>query len=1098
MPTSLSDYDTTPIPTVKTPQTPPPLAIGEQASIVEQAIHRLSEAAQCITAAESGHVRIPRVSRLKPLRDISADIQRTSTPLPTLADSENVASQQSNDLGQRMPDLWPWLQGDSEENEAAQWPNYTDPLLSRRIPSRGDAARIEEADTQRAIADGLLVSSSRRKRSRLNRLRLAFICLSILAVIALGVDSLLLSVAFLHTSRSVGKVNGPPTLTISLRGQSQLSNVVTIGQSIDLRLRNFTPSSFVFLTHDVGQLVQTDLGTPLVRVDQNGNADVTAVVDDSWGPGFHTIQAEDRTTHYTASATIQITLASTGHTSPSHLQVIPGELDMGQAPQGANTIRQLTLSNEGTGSLTWSANSSQPWLLLTPNQGTFSKSQTVVVGVQRTSLKPGNYRGKITFTSSVGNHVDVMITMTVQPLSTNTPVLEVTPAVLSFTALDGDPAPNPDTQYLLINNPGSQPLTWSLSDDTPTSLSGQGTSFGAMDQSPNWLSLSQSSGTVVAGSTTSIGVVVHSQHLLPGTYINTLVFSGAAGTTDSPQSVTISLTIQPSCGLTLNTGGMSFTAVVGQGNPSNQALSLGITPSCPNGVNWQASTSASWLSVTPNSGKITAGTPNTVMTVGVDTQGLHTGTLTGTISLVTGQNSQTVLVTLTMQAPLPPSAPVMGISQLSLNFSTTQGQSSPPGQSVTITNTASPGGSTLSWHVSVGTLASSWLGASPASGTITAGQTGQLAVNVDTSGLTPGTYVGQVMIIGTDSSGTQSAGGSPQTITVNLLVLPPCALAQPSSSALAFTALQGSSSPAPQSLNLTASGNCGWPLHWQVSVPSTASWLSISPMSGQLSTSGQSTTLVVSPVAAGLAPGTYSASVSVTAIDASNTPAQGSPQVFAVTLTVSQPCTLQVSPASGISMTAAQGQVPPAKTLSLSDVGSCAFPVSWTASGDSNSANWLTLSATSGTDSGNGSSISVGVNSAATLIPGTYHGVITITASGTGGASVQSSPQTIPVVLKITGFTISGVVEACADTTCASPTPLPSAALNLVNSSGTTIATIQANSTGNFSFIDVPLGSYTISASGTDSSGTPYTGSLGVTVSKNTSGLMVNVSEPAQ
>jgi hypothetical protein len=75
---------------------------------------------------------------------------------------------------------------------------------------------------------------------------------------------------------------------------------------------------------------------------------------------------------------------------------------------------------------------------------------------------------------------------------------------------------------------------------------------------------------------------------------------------------------------------------------------------------------------------------------------------------------------------------------------------------------------------------------------------------------------------------------------------------------------------------------------------------------------------------------------------------------------------------------------------------------------------------------------------------------------------------------------------------------LPSAALNLVNSSGTTIATIQANSTGNFSFIDVPLGSYTISASGTDSSGTPYTGSLGVTVSKNTSGLMVNVSEPAQ
>src|SRR5204863_2308660 len=63
------------------PQTPPPLSPSlpgnnDLAGVVDQAIQRLNEAAQRIAEVEQGSRRMPRASRLSPLRDISADIQR--------------------------------------------------------------------------------------------------------------------------------------------------------------------------------------------------------------------------------------------------------------------------------------------------------------------------------------------------------------------------------------------------------------------------------------------------------------------------------------------------------------------------------------------------------------------------------------------------------------------------------------------------------------------------------------------------------------------------------------------------------------------------------------------------------------------------------------------------------------------------------------------------------------------------------------------------------------------------------------------------------------------------------------------------------------
>src|SRR5450755_593000 len=183
------------------------------------------------------------------------------------------------------------------------------------------------------------------------------------------------------------------------------------------------------------------------------------VVDLSWTAGFHAIEAEDITTRYTASATLQITGA--GPTRPSRLSIGVSSLDLGEDLQGANTIQPLTLQNSGGGSISWAASSNQPWLLISPPQGVFSTSQTIAVAVERANLKPGDYTGTITFSSNVGSAQWVSVHMTVRLLPTNAgPVLEVTPPVLSFTALDGELSP--PSQALMISNPGSQRLNWSI------------------------------------------------------------------------------------------------------------------------------------------------------------------------------------------------------------------------------------------------------------------------------------------------------------------------------------------------------------------------------------------------------------------------------------------------------------------------------------------------------------------------------------------------------------------------------------------------------------------------------------------------------------
>jgi hypothetical protein len=889
------------------------------------------------------------------------------------------------------------------------------------------------------------------------RLRLIALLAATLVIAALLVTPLLL----LRSSLTGGTDRfGLPTLTLS-------RNTAKINDTVTLTLAHFSRLAKVALTHDVQEPISID-GHTTITTDANGTASVPLVIDASWGPGFHLIVAEDVATRNTASATLY-----TGHgpTPPPHLLIDTTPIDLGANVVGANSIRTFTLANSGGGSITWSASSDQPWLLISPSQGIFSQEQPISLAVQRVGLKPKNtyYSGHITITTNVSVAQRLEVDMKVLPLPPNVgPVVALSPALLSFIAYDGEQSNSP--QALTISNPGSHTLSWSL-----TSV--QGSTCG-------WLSAMPTSGNVAPGASSVLRVTVRSQCLLPGTYIGTLKFTGN-GAIDGSQTVNVSLTVQPHCGLVTSTGSLAFTVVQGQNTLANQTVSLNATASCAGTpLPWTSTSTTPWLAMTPASGQL-QGTASAAVSVSVNAANLPPKTYYATLSLVSGQSTLTITVQLNVQAPPSSSAPIMGASPLSLNFSNTQGQPNPTGQVVTITN---HGTSPLKWSASAMQWLFIWLGVAPTGGTIAPGQTGQVTINVDIKPLTPGSYVGQVTLNGLDAKGNQ-APGSPQSITITLVVQPPCAISPPSSSSLSFSAVQGAAAnPPAQTVMFTGTGNCVWPVPWKLS--STANWVTLTSATGTIKGTGQSGSINVGATIAGLSAGTYSTQVSIAASDASGATVQGSPQPFTVTLTVLPPCVLAPPTPGTLAFTVAQGQ-PAATALSvtLSESGTCVRPVSWTASGGSSS--WLVLSAPSGIDSGSGSSLGVNVTAAA-LLPGSYSGTVTIAATDSAGAVL--SPQTIAVSLTVTGVTISGTVVACPGSTpptCTAPQALPGATVTLL-SGGSTIATTTADASGNYAFSNVTLGSYTITVAGFDASNNHYVGSLALTLTGNALNLTLH------
>lgn len=319
----------------------------------------------------------------------------------------------------------------------------------------------------------------------------------------------------------------------------------------------------------------------------------------------------------------------------------PSVLSFSAVQNGSSpTAQSLTVTNTGPGTLTWTASSNSAWLTLnnTPS-ASGTNLGSVSVQVNPAGLSVGTHNGLITIVGTGAANSPQTVSVSFDVTAAPTPTIGLSATTLSFSAVQG--GSNPANKTISISNSGSGTLSWTATG------------------SASWLSLSPASGTGAG----TISVAVNTSGLSIGT-VSTPITIAATGATNTPQTVTVSLTITaaslpPSIGV--SPGSLSFTAQQGGANPASQSLAIRNTGGGT--LSWTVSNNATWLSHTP-----TSGTGNSVVTISPTIGSLTAGTYNGTVTLYAA-GSTTVIVPISLTITAAPQ-PTTGSVTLSWNANT--------------------------------------------------------------------------------------------------------------------------------------------------------------------------------------------------------------------------------------------------------------------------------------------------------------------------------------------------------------------------------------------------------------------------------------------
>ncbi len=126
------------------------------------------------------------------------------------------------------------------------------------------------------------------------------------------------------------------------------------------------------------------------------------------------------------SAVINIKMAVQGIT----ISLSPEELDFGSI----TTSMQLSITNTGSGNVTYIIAPSNSWIQVSKTSGTFSKTEVVTVSVNRNDLSEGNHEGKLTLT--IGDEkMDILVRMTIPSKEAPTVSMQTIEDVTYSTAM---------------------------------------------------------------------------------------------------------------------------------------------------------------------------------------------------------------------------------------------------------------------------------------------------------------------------------------------------------------------------------------------------------------------------------------------------------------------------------------------------------------------------------------------------------------------------------------------------------------------------------------------------------------------------------------
>jgi uncharacterized protein (TIGR03437 family) len=371
------------------------------------------------------------------------------------------------------------------------------------------------------------------------------------------------------------------------------------------------------------------------------------------------------------------------------------------------------------------------------------------------------------------------------------------------------------------------------------------------------------------------------------------------------------------------------------------------------------------LGLTLNSTGAITGTPTTV--------GAYSFTVLITDSL-TNTNTNTYSVTIST-----PQGPIQ-VSPSALTFSASSAGASPASQLVTvISGNTTPANFTITLDGGqANTPVPSWLAVTPSAGVTPA----VLTVTVNPNGLNAGAFSGRILVAGTGTA-------APMAVAVTLTVA--SAPVQPSVTPafLRYQARVQAPGLLDRYLVVTNAGGSG-AVNFSVTAPTPIPWLdSITPGSGQAAP-GSPGFVRIRLNTSGLAVGGYKGKLLFTS---------GSTTVTVpISVFVSASGSLLDVDQTGLRFDARQGQgTGSVKTVQVLDIGDPGTTVNFTAS-IANSANWLTISPTSGTATlTQPAPIQFSINSnAQTLASGGYYALVEIADPNSG-----RSPGYVVVVLNV-------------------------------------------------------------------------------------------------
>ncbi len=636
----------------------------------------------------------------------------------------------------------------------------------------------------------------------------------------------------------------------------------------------------------------------------------------------------------------------------AQLVVNPSQLTFA-VPPGQNPSPQLVfVQSSGVAVNVIISGSSQNNWLTYGNVSSNTTPLNFTVGANSSNLAQGIYTGTLTITPTTGGNSFTPVTVNLQLVVSNGPVLVANPSSLTFNQTQTGVIP--PSQTVTVSNPGPSTANFTVT------------------TADTWLSVSPTSGGATNGTPATLTVNVNPGQLTQGTYNSTITLT-SSNAANSPLTIPVQLTVPSGPVLGVSPSSFLFNAVAGGINPQSQLITVGDLGIGALGFTVSSSTSSGgpWLSVSPSTGQAP---PSQQISVNVNVAGLAPGTYTGQVvvaSNITAANSPaTISVTLALAAE-----PMIAISPATLSFTGTVGAANPSPQGFTLTNT---GGSVLNYSLTPTTTSGGpWLSVMNAGSLQLSGSTSEnLPVSVSLAGLAAGTYTGKVTV------SSNFATNSPQSVNVNLTVNPGTAVGLSATpSQLTFDAVPGGSPPNIQTIAVATSTN-GQTFTATATTNNGGSWLSVSPTSG---TTPGNVSVIVNNGSLGV--GTYTGTVSV----ASGT---SNPVTVSVTLNVISGRVILVSPPS-LTFNASPGTNPAPQTLAFSVFGAGSISYSYsTTVATSTGGNWLSVNPASGSGAAN---IVASVNTTG-LTVGTYQGLITISSSGT-----TNTPVSVGVTLNLTG-----------------------------------------------------------------------------------------------